>query len=231
MHPSLPPPADRAVTPAAASRTLPPARFAQAILLNPGPAIRALNRSTLPAGQRLALLAEALLRLGRTEPAITAAIQAVTVVGAQRPMPATDLLAASTVCTDIAVWVGDLGAARACTTLEQLALDWDDHPRRFLAVALRAVALYQHTSCRTGLALLDRLTGFYQARNSSDPIGQTLTSTVRLMTDICASSHRPPAPLRADPVPGGLLHPDITHPNAGYLQSRLLRHPGRHTCQ
>ncbi|GAA2910424.1 hypothetical protein Acy02nite_89650 [Actinoplanes cyaneus] len=57
-----------------------------------------------------------------------------------------------------------------------------------------------------------------------------LASVRWLVADGCAGIELA-APLRAVPVPGGLLTPDLAQPDAGYLQSRLLSHSGHHTCR
>ncbi|GAA2910415.1 hypothetical protein Acy02nite_89660 [Actinoplanes cyaneus] len=148
VHPSAP---DGGRSGASVDQPVPSVdRFRQAILVNAGPALRELQRSAMPGADRLILLAEALLRLGRDDAAVAAGIRAAAVAEQQQPVPVDRLLSASTVRADLAIWVGDPGAAQTCRGVERLAASIGDQPRRFLAIALRAVALYQHSSCRAG---------------------------------------------------------------------------------
>jgi hypothetical protein len=184
--------------------------------------------ATVDADARI-LLAEVLFRCGELDPALQASASAAAAVTALNPPDLPRLITALAVETDLAVCAGHEEAVSVCDVLIGAvgASDVPSPRRNFIAYVLRMTAVYHRQDCRIARAELDRL---LRVVADDSPYAVVLAEGLDAMRDGCfaprpASNVGPPPPL-----PGGVLHPHLDRPAAGFLAYRVRRQQGAHHC-
>lgn len=173
------------------------------------------------------LLAETYQRLGQHQVAYTVAGQAVTAVSRADTVR---LLAARAVRADVACRLGDRTAMTSCHDYARLGARQSDPARTVLAGAVYAVASYNFINCVEGGTRLARLRQITDHRRHRDhPVAVAILHAYTVMHDICRH-RRHPYSGEPDPLPGGLLTPDLTQ-LAPTALAQLLRHTAiTHRC-
>jgi hypothetical protein len=188
----------------------------------------ALEDATVGADLQL-LFAEVLFRCGELDAALKASASAAAAVASLNPQDPPRVTTALAVETDLAVCAGHPEALSACDALigAVVASDFPNPRQTFIAYVLRLAAVYHRQDCRTARAELDRL---LRVVADDSPYAVVLTEGLDAMRDGCfaprpASNDGPPPP-----PPGGVLHPHIDRPAAGFLAYRVRSQQGAHHC-
>ncbi|MBG0564871.1 hypothetical protein [Actinoplanes aureus] len=211
----------------------------RSVLVNPEQALRTLHRrDDWEPPVRALLLAETHLRLHcvtaddqgfhlREAFGAAQSAQALTVVTG---VADERLFAASAVVADIACCAGDPAAVAECTEYFKLAAAVHDEVRAYCAAAMRAVAQFHWLDCVAGRALLESVHRRCLDWADGADFAQMVADTLTVMALACDGSGYRLDPRAWAPVPGGMLHPEVLHPPARYLTSRLRRRMPAHTC-
>jgi hypothetical protein len=171
------------------------------------------------------LLAEAYQRHGQLAEAVRAGYDAAV---AARPYDLRHHVIALGIGADLAICDRRPTAVQACTTFFQATTQQPqpDLLRVILAGALRAVAIYQHQSCREAHHQLQVLAARTPADNAA---AATLDAGLAAMDAGCVPGCVPPPVGPLPPLPGAVLDPDVTAADVGVFARRVRLHPALHT--